>query len=116
MIVLVLGWKSLLEEGILPPPHSPPPPGDGAGLLENPLPARATHLSLGGGRPPPETRRPSGPKDPRVFLLVIMVGEGLFGENKGRVYRIGGATGVVDGVGVSAGWKRGADPWGAECE
>jgi hypothetical protein len=67
----------------LPPPHPPPPPpptpsqeendDDWAGLLENPLPARPTHLNLGGGMLPEETRRPSGPNDDAVFLLVSIL-------------------------------------------
>jgi hypothetical protein len=43
---------------------------DDAGLLENPLPARPTHLKRGGGGP--EIRRPSGPKDDAVFFVVNM--------------------------------------------
>lgn len=59
---------------------SPSPPqvddddDDDDGLLEKPLPARPTHFNLGAGRAEPEeTRRPSGPKDDWVFLLVSMV-------------------------------------------
>ena len=81
------GWNNLLEECIVlpPPPHNPPPPpplplqddaaAAAAGREENPLPARPTHLSLTPGWRPPETRRPSAPKDERVFLLVSIVDE-----------------------------------------
>ncbi len=76
------GWKSLLVECILPPAAPPLPPSQvpdiDDGLLEKPLPARPTHFNLiGGGMDnddkPEETRRPSGPKDDWVFLLVSMV-------------------------------------------
>ena len=54
------------------PPHNPEP----LVVVEKPDPARATHFNVlgGGGRPPPvETRRPSGPKEPRVLLLVNII-------------------------------------------
>ncbi len=78
MMILAPGRKSLLEECILAADDASPPPQAEAdtddGLLEKPLPARPTHFNLGGGaREPEETRRPSGPKEDWVFLLVSMV-------------------------------------------
>lgn len=82
-MILAPGWKSLLEECILPAAvvaDEPPSQvvadddNDDDGLLEKPLPARPTHFNLGGGASEPEeTRRPSGPKEDWVFLLVSMV-------------------------------------------
>ena len=57
------------------PPHNPEPLIVVV-FLEKPDPARATHFNVlgGGGRPSPvETRRPSGPKEPRVLLLVNII-------------------------------------------
>ena len=58
---------------VLPHPLLPPSDDDNVdvGLLENPLPARPTHLKRGGGGP--EIRRPSGPKDDAVFFVVNMI-------------------------------------------
>ena len=80
MMILAPGRKSLLEECIFPaaaaddaPPQVEADITDD-GLLEKPLPARPTHFKIGGGaREPEETRRPSGPKEDWVFLLVSMV-------------------------------------------
>ena len=59
---------------VVPSPSPPQVDDDDDGLLEKPLPARPTHFNLGAGRAEPEeTRRPSGPKDDWVFLLVSMV-------------------------------------------
>ena len=73
------GWKSLLVDlSILPVLQAPlllllplcmdDDDIDDAELLENPLPARPTHLKRGGGGP--DMRRPSGPKDDVVFFVV----------------------------------------------
>lgn len=63
------GWNNLLEEWPFAGAHGV----DGRVQEENPLPARPTHLRRGAG-PTADLRRPSGPNEEEVRLVVSMVG------------------------------------------